>query len=130
MTLLVKSSFRDGLSAVFEDNGRTAYAYLLQGGTPVADVWLYNHVPTPDEPEWRDRRLAPFKNPAGYASATAFDPVARESDVAFVWSDSENSPEVRVYLRGVLHARLVAGAKPGWSLLANADGPLAKMLGE
>jgi hypothetical protein len=39
---------------------RNAYAYLRLGGTIVSDVWLFNCVDAPEEPEWTDRKLAPF----------------------------------------------------------------------
>ena len=31
-----------GRSVVLEDDGRVAYAYLLEKDTIVSDVWLYN----------------------------------------------------------------------------------------
>ena len=51
------------LAVVFEDDGRTAYGYLLRDSKIVADVWIYNRGPAPEQPEWTDRERAPFRNP-------------------------------------------------------------------
>lgn len=127
--MMKESTPRHGFSVVFEDDGRVAYAYLRRSGVIVGDVWLYNHAPTPAQPEWGDRRLMPFKNAAGYASDVEFEPIRVETDVDFEWTDSPGEELVaRVYLRGALHGQLMPGSRPGWSRLASVDGPLAKVL--
>jgi len=120
-----------GHAAVFEDDGKVAYAYLLEEGRIVADVWLYNRAAAPETPEWRDPTAAPFANPRGFASDEHFAPVADESEVEFSWSDGPDEQTVlRVIIRGEYHARLVPGSKPGWCRLAIKNGPLALPLRE
>ena len=115
-------------SAVFEDDGRVAYAYLLEGNGIVADVWLYNHGEPPDEPEWEDPTRMPFANPKGFANPNPFKPVADALEVSFKWIAGK--PIVNILIRGVPFAKLTPGSKPGWSKLALRDGPLALTLRE
>ena len=84
--LLKQANSDTGYSAVFEDDGRVAYAYLLHENRIVSDVWLYNRIAAPPEPEWRDRSKAPFANPQGFAASDPFPPVASEAEVVFAWS--------------------------------------------
>ncbi len=56
-------------SLIVEDDGRVAYAYLLDGKQMIADVWLYNVAPTPDHQDWKDRSQMPFLNPRDYCAA-------------------------------------------------------------
>src|ERR1044072_4991065 len=72
-------------AAVFEDDGKEAYAYLLDAGSIVADVWLYNRIPAPERPEWPDRSKMPFANPLGFAASDPSPPVTNEQDVVFEW---------------------------------------------
>ena len=44
-----------------EDNHSVAYAYLVQNGRIISDVWLYNHGVSPKTPEWDDPSKMPFK---------------------------------------------------------------------
>ena len=129
--LIKQTDEHSGHSAVFEDDGRVAYAYLLDGDEIVADVWLYNSAATPEQPEWRDPSRMPFMNPRGFASGEQFTPVADESEVAFSWSHgAAGQTALRVFIRGDYHAMLVPGSKPGWCKLAARDGPLASVLRE
>jgi hypothetical protein len=129
--LIKRADDLTGHSAVFEDDGGVAYAYLLDEDEIVADVWLYNRVATPGQPEWRDSSRAPFLNPRGFASSEQFPPVADESEVAFSWSrGTAGQTALRVFIRGDYHAMLVPGSKPGWCKLAARDGPLASVLRE
>src|ERR687898_201513 len=77
--LIERDNGATGYSAVFEDDGKVAYAYLLDDGRIVADVWLYNRAAAPEAPEWRDRSKAPFLNPRGFTSEVPFLPPANES---------------------------------------------------
>lgn len=129
--MLIKNPSEEfgGYAAVFEDDGKVAYAYLLDEGRITADVWLYNCGAAPAEPEWRDPSKLPFANPRGFASDEQFAPIADESEVMFSWSSAQDGQLVlRVLLRGAYHARLVPGSKPGWCKLAAKDGPLARVL--
>jgi hypothetical protein len=130
LMLIKQTDEHSGHSAVFEDDGRVAYAYLLDGDDIVADVWLYNRAATPEQPE-RDPSRMPFLNPRGFASGEQFPPVADESEVAFSWSrGAAGQTALRVFIRGDYHAMLVPGSKPGWCKLAARDGPLASVLRE
>jgi hypothetical protein len=127
---VVKFASPGGRSAVvIDDDGRVGYAYLLDAeGKICGDVWLYNRCPTPIEPEWTDREKAPFANPQAYVDATKeFALPASAGDVSVDWCQSDGACEARVFIHGRLAAKLVNGAKPGWSALARQDGPLAKV---
>jgi len=118
-----------GYKAIFEDDGRVAYAYLLKDEEIVADVWLYNRGEPPAEPEWRNPDKAPFANPKGYASIYKDEPISDESDVDFTWVHNQaRLVAVEIKLKGKLYGRLTPGSKPGWSMLAIKDGPLAKVM--
>lgn len=120
-----------GYSVIFDDDGRVAYAYLLspEEGT-VADVWLYNRVSTPLNPEWSTPEKMPFANPADYAKDhTGFVMVDDIKDVEVIW-DRYDPSNVRanIFIRDKLFAVLVERVKPGWCSMAKKNGPLAKKL--
>ncbi len=119
----------DNLKAMVEDNGRVAYAYLLEDKQIVGDVWLYNHGAGPSEAEWADPSKAPFANPADFAAAIDI-PIHNRTDVDVTWGVDYQSGaiQVSILIRGQLFAILEPGAKPGWSKLALQEGPLAKRL--
>jgi hypothetical protein len=126
--LFVEESGPANLKAIFEDNGRVGYAYILIDGEIKGDVWLYNHGAAPTLPEWENPELAPFKNPLEFA-ITFSAPPSRETDIAIKWErQSDASVKALVYIRGKLLGVLRVGAKPGWAKLAKKDGPLAKVL--
>jgi hypothetical protein len=102
----------NGWALVVEDNGRVAYAYLRDDTSrTVGDVWLYNTVETPDLPEWKDRKLLPFRNPRGYAENWLPPAPLSDADVRVVWGTSKvGSPSAAVYLWGELFAFLEPGA--------------------
>ena len=120
-----------GFSVIFEDDGRVAYAYLLDAdNTILADVWLYNRCESPSSPEWGDPARAPFANPSEYVrsdlNVAAVDDI---SDVTVTWHHDETAtPTAAVHIRGDRFAVLRPGDRPGASLLAAKDGPLAKIL--
>jgi hypothetical protein len=117
-------------SVVIEDNGRVAYAYLLDHDKQIcSDVWLYNRRPTPIEPEWHDREGAPYANPAPFVDDREIFALPRSGDDFSVeWKREDSSYLARVHIRTTLAAVLADGHKPGWSVLAKKDGPLAKVL--
>jgi hypothetical protein len=116
-----------GLSVAFEDDGRVAYAYLIDSSDQIiADVWLYNRTPAPHAPEWRDRQAAPYLNPVRYVRPEGQPRPARDaSEVEFRWlGDARRGATVEIFLRGLLIGRIWPGAKPGWAASARS-GPLA-----
>lgn len=119
-------------SLIIEDNGRVGYAYLCdENGSICADVWLYNRCVSPTVPEWSDRDLMPFANPRIYAlHADDFLCPQHAQDITVAWNVDPAELEVQIFIRGKLFALLSHGSKPGKSLLATQDGPLAMMLVE
>jgi hypothetical protein len=113
----------------FDDDGKVAYAYLRRGSAIVGDVWVYNRCPTPEEPEWKDRRNLPFANCKPYTSdeGTYLHTIAA-SDISVNWMYRNDEPTAFVYLAGKLVASVGVGQKPGSSRFASMDGPLAKKL--
>jgi hypothetical protein len=119
-----------GYSLIIDDDGRVAYAYLLNAGREiVGDVWLYNRGPNPQEPEWTERPERPFQNPAGFATEQPFEPVSDPAELSVEWRRStEGAVVADLLVRQQMFAVLAEGAKPGWSRLAVADGPLARVM--
>ncbi|MEZ2220138.1 hypothetical protein [Rhizobium sp. RCC_161_2] len=118
-----------GCRVYFEDDGRVAYAYLVAAdGQIIADVWLYNRGKAPAEPEWHDNETMPFANPAEFVRTDKpFNFAKRPSDITVLWEASEQYGLVaRIYIHNELFGILTPGAKPGWSVLATRDGPLAQ----
>jgi hypothetical protein len=112
------------LSVIIEDDDRVAYAYLSDGGQITSDVWLYNVAPAPDKVDWRDESQMPFLNPKPFCKEESLARITEQSDV--VCAVSTDCVEVK--LGGRVIARLKAGARPGWSILAGRKGPLAQPL--
>ena len=128
--LLIENRSADSdYSAIFEDDGKVAYAYLRKGAHIVGDVWLYNHGEAPVEPEWEDPSRMPFANPKEFINPDPFEPVKDASEVGFEWVEG-NPPVLLIFIRGDLFARLTPGSQPGWSKLAIKDGPLAMVFTE
>ena len=119
-----------GYTVVFEDDGRVAYAYLCNSSQAIiADVWLYKRCQTPVEPEWEDRTKLPFVNPVEFAnSAGPILPVDSTNDVSVRWEQLQAGSKAFIYIRDIFAGLLIDGAKPGWSVMAVKDGPLALVL--
>lgn len=111
---------------VIEDDDKAAYAYLLNNGAIVSDVWLYNVAPGSTIPGWETDEEMPFVNPIEYS--LPFTPPLSESEMVIVeWkTDKHESVVAAIYLRNELHALLKEGMEPGWCRCARKDGPLAK----
>jgi hypothetical protein len=127
----VKDNSRD-ISAIFEQNNRVAYAYLLLEDTIVSDVWLYNIDYSPELPEWKDSSCEmPFRNAAQYVWQKTFQPINKSSEVAMIWIEEQNVIiGAEIFVRDELLGVLLNGHKPGWSKLALVDNPIAKSLSE
>lgn len=117
-------------SVVIEDDGSVGYAYLRDREKRIcAHVRLYNRCPTPIEPEWHDREGAPYANPAPLVDDREIFTLPQSADDFSVeWTCKDGSYFAWVYIRTTLAAMLADGCKPGWSVLAKKDGPLAKVL--
>ena len=107
---------------IIDDDGRVAYAYLLDPeGAIVGDVWLYNRADPGTEIDFEGP--APFLNPDSKPPDQLLP--SGQADLTVEWTMDEVSLFADVHLRGALLARLSPGSQPGWSAWA-LDGPLAK----
>jgi hypothetical protein len=127
---IFKSDPVSGYSVVLEDDGRVAYAYLRNAdGRIVGDVWLFNRIEAPATPEWTTPEKAPFANPADYVRHDDELQVDDISALEINWERSrDGSVQAIILFNGTRFAVLTEGAKPGRSILAARDGPLAKVL--
>lgn len=120
-----------GHSVIFEDDGRVAYVYLLDElQNIVSDAWVYNHNQATVQPEWGDKLKIPFANPSDFVrDDVQCPPVTDQSELMIEWQiTTSKKPRVRLYIRDELFAVLEPGDKPGQSLLAAKNGPLARIL--
>jgi hypothetical protein len=108
---------------VIEDDGRVAYAYLLEREKIVTDVWLYNVAPTPSRPAWNDPREMPFLNAPPYCAPHDLR-ITKDTPIQTRWSIEG----VELIVDGTLLARLARDVRPGWSRFARRAGPCAKPL--
>jgi len=117
-------------SVVIEDNGQVCYAYLLEDKEIISDVWLYNSAETPITTDWGTSDDMPFMNPRSFSHDENRIIIEGDLDQALVnWKFIERKLEkANLVLNGQLIAILKPGAKPGWSINAKNDGPLAKPL--
>jgi len=123
----IPCEFDDNYSVLIEDDGRVAYAYLLEYGDVIGDVWLYNQVLAPLDSNWFNQQT-PYLNPAEYlAKDAAIKPVKNQNEIRCEWLASANdgSIEVGISIRDRFIAQISSGSKPGWSVLVVKNGPLA-----
>jgi hypothetical protein len=115
---------------MLEDDGRVCYAYMIdENGQICSDVWLYNRCQAPAEPEWHSRENAPFANPAPFSCQNSDFGLPRSAEEFSVkWTEAGDFEVAKIYLFDRYLAKLMHGAKPGWSRLAAKDGPLAQTL--
>ncbi len=122
-------NFDDYYSVLIEDDGRVAYAYLMEGEDAIGDVWLYNVQEAPKDSNWGKQQL-PYLNPEEYINKDIrVAPITDKSEVYFEWNESlsDGSIEVSIYIRDKFIAQIITGSKPGWSTLVVKDGPLAQV---
>lgn len=126
-TTQIPCEFDNYYSLKIVDDGRVAYAYLLEGEDVIGDVWLYNQQQAPAISFWQPEDM-PFLNPMEYLSENAsVKPIQQESEIRTEWTESKDDGliEVGIYIRDKFIASVAAGSKPGWSVLVAKDGPLA-----
>jgi len=123
----IPCEFDAAYSVLIEDDGRVAYAYLLEYGDVIGDVWLYNQELAPLDSNWFNQQT-PYLNPAEYlAENAAIKPIKNETEMRCEWLASANdgSIEVGISIRDRFIAQISSGSKPGWSVLVVKNGPLA-----
>ncbi|MGJ1242747.1 hypothetical protein [Sphingobacterium siyangense] len=123
------SNDRPEFAVLIEDDDKVCYAYLLNEEKEeriVGDIWLYNRVPAPMEPEWHKKENLPFLNPAEFVEEN-LEPFEANSPVEVTWDFGEETV-AKIFLASRLIAKLTVGSCPGWSSLVTKDGPLALKL--
>ena len=117
-------------SVIIEIDGKTCYAYLLKDQRIIGDVWLYNNIDTPNNVDWYDKSGMPFLNPRAYAIDAPIFIITSPEDVNLKWTFKEycRLEKVEIYIKNTLVAVMNENSKPGWSINAKVDGPLAKVL--
>ena len=125
--LQAKCHFDSYYSVIIEDNGRVAYAYLMEGEDMVGEVWLYNQQPAPQNSNWHEQP-PPYLNTEEYIDKSVrVPPLTDKSEIYLEWTESPDNGavEVGIYIREKFIAQITTGSKPGWSTLVIKDGPLA-----
>lgn len=129
LTLEFKS-IAHGISVIFEQDSKVAYAYLLDREEVVSDVWLYNVDYAPQNPEWKNHLCdMPFRNSIQYVSCPVFTPINNQNEISIEWiENNDKNVIVNVFIRGELMGVLQKFCKPGWSKLSSVDSPIARVL--
>lgn len=73
LQLTIPCELDQAYSAMIVDDGRVAYAYLMQYEDTIADVWLYNLEEAPENAYQQPGRFAGFK----------------PSRISYKWSDGK-----------------------------------------
>lgn len=108
--------------AMIEDDGTSCWLYLSGPDTqkPVADCWLYNRVPAPDEAEIEKYRGGPPPAARQYAGPDALMLPPREAQVSLRWSRDGES--VAAFFERELAGFIVGGQARGFSRHLIASG--------
>lgn len=114
------------MEGVIEIDGRVAYFYLVIGGKPEADVWLFNRDFYPETPEWKVSAPKPFRNSLGYSRAMVIE-FPNIPKKGLNWDVVWDGFECTVTVNGITWAKLGPGERPGRCILATKDGPLARL---
>jgi hypothetical protein len=115
-------------TAIVEDDDNVGYAYLLQQGHIVSDVWLYNRGPAPEAPPWKDSDATmPFLNSAEYVTDEGINQDPPPAALSAAWSGEGSDLEVTICIDDRHIAWLRPDARPGWSALVKRNGPLARV---
>lgn len=111
-------------------NGKVAYACLCKDRLVLSEVWLYNAVSAPEQPDWLSQPLPtpPYLNSREFISEESF--VVPRSKEAFDvrWFRLNGEVQVLIYINDDLHATMLAGERTGCCRLAKKNGPLANHL--
>ena len=124
--LLFKSSVNKDKLRI-EDDGQVAYAYLLRREKIISFVWLYNRLPPSDDFEVR-LPSRPVLNPLPFLKEGSLVMHPDPSDFSAIWLKRKKEVQAAIYISGKLHAILSDDSSPGWSVLVQLDGPVARVL--
>ncbi|HSI72280.1 MAG TPA: hypothetical protein VK934_03820 [Fimbriimonas sp.] len=108
------------------DDDKVVYGYLLENGSIVGDVWLYNRMPAPAVPEWElpdGRERLPFLNPRRFVRNSEGETHGL-NDFEVRWSERG----VAIYLYGKILAIIMEGDKPGRCRNAVSENQVARVL--
>jgi hypothetical protein len=120
---------RSSHAVVIHNDDRTVWAYLHTPEGVASDVWLFNLQEAPTGIAIDRERDRPPLNPARYCSGEAHPIIRFADDVSLRWLyDDADLAAVEIIAGGERLARLVPGAKLGWSRFAAMDGPCALRL--
>ena len=114
-----------------DDDGQTAYAYVMKNDEICGDVWLYNRCETPAEPQWTSPDNLPCPNSAEYVNEESYSilPVEEDDfDIDYDLDKDSNLVRAYIYIKGKLIASIAEGDEPGYSNLVSKSGPIAKNL--
>jgi hypothetical protein len=114
--------------AIVADEGDSVWLYLTEpdGTRPIADCWLLNKIPAPDDTaKYKTTKSAPAATKA-YVSASALRAVPNQENLKIQWSEDGHS--VTVIEAGEILGFIAAGSKYGWSKELIAEGPFGKPL--
>lgn len=121
------TSWRDprfGYEAVFEDDGRTAYAYLVKGGRLLSVAWLYN------APDWLampgPERGQAIPNPCGLPLPPGLPRPEDESHLTCEWRHSGEDVQAEILLQGFPLGLLCTRSAVGYAGLATETTPHAR----
>lgn len=116
-------------SLIIEDDGRVAYAYLMNNEAMIGDVWLYNQESSPLVVNWENKNEMPFLNPLSFVNIN-LPPIENDNEISLNWIflDDDDLQSVEIYIKGTLVAKVSPGSFPGWSTVVTKDGVLAKIL--
>lgn len=119
-------------SLIIEDDGKACYAYLLFDNKVIGDIWLYNQSETPIAPEWNKKEAMPFLNPKEFTKdVNEIGLLDCNREIEIQWSfvdDNCTIDQVKIHVDGRIVAVMKQNSKPGQSINAKKDGPLAKLL--
>jgi len=114
---------------VIEDDGVVAYAYLLVDRKIVSDLWLYNQATTPRELPWQHGGKPPCLNPAEFVDIKRMSAPLDSTDfITVTWRGENEVIGVEIELRGIRYGSMSVAAKPGMTIAAKRDGPLALVM--
>jgi hypothetical protein len=126
--LMIESQASDGkTTALFEDNGKVAYCYIIEDGKIISDVWLYNRETAPLSKPWKFGVPPPYLNPIAYSEKINRLPKENE-DVQIEWDIKDGTPIAVMSIFGEKFGYLSSLTKPGFARLALKDGPLARTM--